>query len=116
MGEGSRRGSGRVRIFVGKRGSGRVGSMFRRVGSGPRKVIRGQLWFPLVRCTVVFLSARCIHCNTALCHFRVSSCALYCAIRGPIFYAQFAFPSVQCTVIFVFPYKHCTVWLVLNTI
>ena len=46
MGEGSGRGSGRVRLFVGNRGSGRVGSTFRtgRVGSGPRKVTRGQLW------------------------------------------------------------------------
>ena len=43
MGEGSSRGSGRVRLFVGNRGSGRVGSTFRRVGSGPRKVTRGQL-------------------------------------------------------------------------
>ena len=34
MGEGSGRGSGRVRLFVGNRGSGRVGSTFRRVGSG----------------------------------------------------------------------------------
>ena len=34
---------GRVRLFVGNRGSGRAGSMFRRVGSGPRKVTRGQL-------------------------------------------------------------------------
>ena len=36
MGEGSGRGSGRVRLFVGNRGSGdsdRVGSTFRRVGS-----------------------------------------------------------------------------------
>ena len=45
MGEGSGRGSGRVRLFVGNRGSGRVGSTFRRVGSGPRKVTRGQLWW-----------------------------------------------------------------------
>ena len=37
-------GSGRVTLFVGNRGSGRVGSTFRRVGSGPRKVTRGQLW------------------------------------------------------------------------
>ena len=37
--------SGRVRLFVGNRWSGRVGSTFRRVGSGPRKVTRGQLWF-----------------------------------------------------------------------
>ena len=44
MGEGSGRGSGRVRLFVSNRGSGRVGSTFRRVGSGPRKVTRGQLW------------------------------------------------------------------------
>ena len=36
--------SGRVRIFVGNRGSNRVGSTFRWVGSGPRKVTRGQLW------------------------------------------------------------------------
>ena len=36
MGEGSGRGSGRVRLFVGNRG--RVGSTFRRVGSGQRKV------------------------------------------------------------------------------
>ena len=44
-GEGSGRGSGRVRIFVGNRGSGRVRSTFRRVGLGPRKVTlaRGQL-------------------------------------------------------------------------
>ena len=34
MAEGSGRGSGRVRLFVGNRGSGRVGSTFRRVGSG----------------------------------------------------------------------------------
>ena len=40
---GPRVGSGRVRLFVGIRGSGRVGSTFRRVGSGPRKVTRGQL-------------------------------------------------------------------------
>ena len=33
MGEGSGRGSGRVRFFVGNRGMGRVGSSFRRVGS-----------------------------------------------------------------------------------
>ena len=32
-----------VRLFVGNRGSGQVGSTFRRVGSGPRKVTRGQL-------------------------------------------------------------------------
>ena len=44
IGEGSGRGSGRVRLFVGNRGSGRVGSTFRRVGSGPRKVTRWQLW------------------------------------------------------------------------
>ena len=43
MGEGLGRGSGRVRLFVRNRGSGRVGSKFRRVGSGPRKVTRGQL-------------------------------------------------------------------------
>ena len=36
--------AGRVRLSVGNRGSGQVGSMFRRVGSGPRKVTRGQLW------------------------------------------------------------------------
>ena len=50
MGEGSGRGSGRVRLFVGNRGSGRVGSTFRpgRVGSGPRKVTRGQLWSILI--------------------------------------------------------------------
>ena len=33
----------RVRLFVGNHGSGRVGSTFRRVGSGSRKVTRGQL-------------------------------------------------------------------------
>ena len=27
--------------------AGRVGSTFRRVGSGPRKVTRGQLWYKL---------------------------------------------------------------------
>ena len=48
MGEGSdhgsgRVGSGRVRLLVSNRGSGRVGSTFCRVGSGPRKVTRGQL-------------------------------------------------------------------------
>ena len=36
-------GSGRVRLFVGNRRSCRVGSTLRRVGSGPRKVTRGQL-------------------------------------------------------------------------
>ena len=44
MGEGSGRGSGRVRLFVGNRGSGRVNVSTGRVGSGPRKVTRGQLW------------------------------------------------------------------------
>ena len=42
MGEGSGRGSGRVRVLSAI--AGRVGSTFRRVGSGPRKVTRGQLW------------------------------------------------------------------------
>ena len=45
MREGSGRGSGRVRLFVSNRGPGRVGSTFCRVGSGPRKVTRGQLCF-----------------------------------------------------------------------
>ena len=39
--EGSGRGSGRVRLLSVI--AGRVGSTFRRVGSGPRKVTRGQL-------------------------------------------------------------------------
>ena len=34
-----------VSHFVGNRRSGRIGSTFRRVGSGPRKVTLGQLWF-----------------------------------------------------------------------
>ena len=44
---GPRVGSGRVRLFVGNRGSGRIGSTFCRVGSGPRKVTRGQLCYSL---------------------------------------------------------------------
>ena len=43
MGEGSGRGSGRVRLFVGNRGSGRVNVSLSRVGSGPRKVTRRKL-------------------------------------------------------------------------
>ena len=43
MGEGSGHGSGRVRLLVSNRGSGRVGSGQRFVGSGRRKVTRGQL-------------------------------------------------------------------------
>ena len=43
MGEGSGRGSGRVRLFVGNRGSGRVNVSPGRVGPGPRKVTRGQV-------------------------------------------------------------------------
>ena len=42
MGEGSGRGSGRVRLFVSNRGSGRVNVSPGRVGS--EKVTRGQLW------------------------------------------------------------------------
>ena len=41
MGEGSGRGSGRVRLLSAI--AGRVGLTFRRVGSGSRKVTRGQL-------------------------------------------------------------------------
>ena len=40
-------GSGRVRLLVINRGSGRVNISAGRVGSGPRKVTRGQLWFVL---------------------------------------------------------------------
>ena len=47
MGEGSGRGSGRVRLFVGNRVSGRVYVSLGRVGSGSRKVTRGQLWYSL---------------------------------------------------------------------
>ena len=45
MGKGRAAGwaAGRVRLFVSNRGSGRVNVL--RVGSGPRKVTRGQLWF-----------------------------------------------------------------------
>ena len=49
MGKGSTRGSGRVKLFDGNHGSGRVGSTFRRVGSGLRKVTRGQLLDPVVK-------------------------------------------------------------------
>ena len=45
---------GRVRLFVGNRGSGRVGSTFRRVGSGPRKVTRGQLWSDVSTAIVIY--------------------------------------------------------------
>ena len=43
MGEGSGRGSGRVGSDILSAIAGRVGSTFCRVGSGPRKVTRGQL-------------------------------------------------------------------------
>ena len=46
MGEGSGRGSGRVRFFVGNRGSGRVGSTSRRVGSG--RVQESDPWTTLI--------------------------------------------------------------------
>ena len=48
MGEESGRGSGRVGSEFLSAIAGRVGSTFRRVGSGPRKVTRGQLWEKLV--------------------------------------------------------------------
>ena len=48
MGEGSDRGSGRVRLFVGNRGSGRVNISLGRVGSGPRKVTRRHLCSSMV--------------------------------------------------------------------
>ena len=50
MGEGSGRGSGRVGsdfLSQSRVGSGRVNVSPGRVGSGPRKVTRGQLWIPL---------------------------------------------------------------------
>ena len=43
MGEGLDRGSGRVGSDLLSAIAGRVGSTFRRVGSGPRKVTRRQL-------------------------------------------------------------------------
>ena len=48
IGEGSGRGSGRVGSDFLSAIAGRVGSTFRRVGSGPRKVTHGQLWADLI--------------------------------------------------------------------
>ena len=46
MGEGSSRGSGRVRLLVSNRGSGRVNVLPGRVGSGPRKVtVDNSAWY-----------------------------------------------------------------------
>ena len=47
IGERSGRGSCRVGSDFLSAIAGRVGSTFRRVGSGPRKVTRGQLWVTL---------------------------------------------------------------------
>ena len=64
MGEGSGRKSGLVTDQTSCRQS-RVGSTFRRVGSGPRKVTRGQLWY-ISRHLFTFSFAACIPSWTAV--------------------------------------------------
>ena len=56
-------GSGRVRLFVCNRGSGRVNVSPGRVGSGPRKVTRGQLCPDQLASTTPLFPQPVCNCN-----------------------------------------------------